>query len=410
MPFGAAQIGPAFRNEISPRGGLMRLREFTIAEIEHFCDPTDKSHKKFINIKSLELPLLSKSMQESGTGVASVSLERAVNEHIIIHETLGYFMGRTYQFLISCGIPPEAIRFRQHREKEMAHYAKDCWDAEIECSYGWVEVAGHSDRSCYDLTNHANYTKTDITAAKPLPAPLLVKHLLLKMDKKAIGMEFKKNSKLVCGVLGDMGEEEKTILRENLESKGEVEISCEGVEVKLSSKHISFEEVEKTVMEERYIPHVIEPSFGVERILYTVLEHAFRVREIEASRTYFVFPPLIAPFKCSILPLINHPDIMARVPLLSRYILCIYIERMLIENGISNRVDDSSQTIGRRYARTDELGIPFAITIDDITLKDDTVTLREINSMKQIRLPVYIHTYIYIYIIYSFSFQSWPKI
>ncbi len=75
-------------------------------------------------------------------------------------------MARTYQFLLSVGISESGIRFRQHRSDEMAHYAKDCWDAEVETSYGWIEIAGHADRSCFDLTRHAKKTKTELVAAR----------------------------------------------------------------------------------------------------------------------------------------------------------------------------------------------------------------------------------------------------
>jgi len=87
--------------------------------------------------------------------IRDLTLEQAVSNGTIDNETLAYFMARTYSFLTLCGIKEEAIRFRQHRDTEMAHYAKDCWDAEVETSYGWIEIAGHADRSCFDLTKHS---------------------------------------------------------------------------------------------------------------------------------------------------------------------------------------------------------------------------------------------------------------
>ena len=100
-------------------------------------------------------------------------------------------MARTYQFLIACGIKATAIRFRQHRDTEMAHYAKDCWDAEVELSYGWVEIVGHADRSCFDLTKHAERTKTELKAAKMLKEPKLVKSIRTVVDKKEVGKQYK---------------------------------------------------------------------------------------------------------------------------------------------------------------------------------------------------------------------------
>lgn len=131
-------------------------------------------------------------------------------------------------------------------------------------------------------------------------------------------------------------------------------------------------------MEEKYIPHVIEPSFGIGRVLYCIFEHCFKVREKDAQRTYFDFPAEIAPINCSLLPLMNNADMNLKVQ---------EIKRNLIKNGVSSKVDDSGQTVGKRYARTDECGIPFAITVDFDTLKDDTVTIRQLDTMKQIRLP-----------------------
>jgi len=121
----------------------------------------------------------------------------AVAKGVVGNETLGYFMVRTYLFLTDCGINAEGIRFRQHRSNEMAHYAQDCWDAEVETSYGWIEVAGHSDRSCFDLTRHAEKTKVELIAARPLKEPRLHKFVLVTLDKQKIGKSLKGDSKPV---------------------------------------------------------------------------------------------------------------------------------------------------------------------------------------------------------------------
>jgi glycyl-tRNA synthetase (class II) len=128
--------------------------------------------------------------------------------------------------------------------------------------------------------------------------------------------------------------------------------------------------------------------------VYCIFEHCFRVRAADAQRTYFIFPPLIAPLKCSILPLIGNNDLNTYVQNISKnwfdslLILIHNIESTLTRAGVSSKIDDSGQTIGKRYARTDECGIPFAITVDFDTLKDETVTLRDLDSMKQVRMPV----------------------
>jgi len=184
MPFAGAQLGLGFRNEIRPQQGLLRVREFQMAEIEHFVDPTNKKHHKFVNVADDCLPLLTAANQEaSGDMINSMTMSEAVSSGTIANETIGYFMARTYQFFKNIGIKKDAIRFRQHRCNEMAHYADDCWDAEVETSYGWIEVAGHSDRSCFDLTRHAKETNTEMVAARPLKEPKIVKFVHLSLDK-----------------------------------------------------------------------------------------------------------------------------------------------------------------------------------------------------------------------------------
>lgn len=92
---------------------------------------------------------------------------------------------------MNVGINPEAIRFRQHRSDEMAHYAKDCWDAEVETSYGWIEIAGHADRACYDLSRHSKKTKTELVAARMLPEPITIQQVLVTTNNKELGKAFK---------------------------------------------------------------------------------------------------------------------------------------------------------------------------------------------------------------------------
>lgn len=106
-------------------------------------------------------------------------------------------MVRSKKFFEKCGIPDHAIRYRQHLDTEMAHYASDCWDAEIETSYGWIEVAGHADRSCFDLDMHSKATKVDLVAARPLKTSIEVTNILIQMDKKTLGALLKKDSSIL---------------------------------------------------------------------------------------------------------------------------------------------------------------------------------------------------------------------
>ncbi|GIZ03289.1 glycine--tRNA ligase [Caerostris extrusa] len=168
LPFAAAQIGNSFRNEISPRTGLIRVREFTMAEIEHFVDPRYKEHPKFKQVQNLKLTLYSACNQMNGESAFISTIGDAVEKGIVANQTLGYFMARICQFLVTVGVTPEKLRFRQHMSNEMAHYATDCWDAEIKTSYGWVECVGCADRSCYDLTQHTKATGVKLNAEAQL--------------------------------------------------------------------------------------------------------------------------------------------------------------------------------------------------------------------------------------------------
>ena len=384
IPFGSASIGLGFRNEIAPRSGLLRVREFTMAEIEYFVDPLHKEHKKFHLVKDLKLPLWSAENQLKLAGVSSeLTLGEAVEKKIINNETLGYFLGKTYLFLTGIGIRTDGVRFRQHTPKEMAHYASDCWDAEVETSYGWVEVAGHADRTCFDLSRHTQASGVELVAARPLKEPKVVKGVRVLPNKGMIFKDFKdkEKAKKLVEKLSKLTDEEKETYMVGYEKSGKVEVDVDGEKLVLDKEknEIKMERFEQNVLEEKYAPNVIEPSFGIGRIVYCVMEHCFKVREKDTKRTYFNFPPAVAPYKVSILPLIANAEFLKFVE---------PIRKVLVQNGISYKIDETSDSIGRRYARTDEIGIPFGITIDDVTVKDNTVTLREIETMKQLRVPI----------------------
>lgn len=380
MPCAGAQVGLAFRNEIHPKQGMLRVREFNMAEIEHFVDPLDKSHSKFDLVQDFKLPLWTANAQETnGVIISDISLKDAVEQGIIGNQTVAYFMARTYSFLLSVGIKSAAIRFRQHRSNEMAHYAQDCWDAEVETSYGWIEVAGHADRSCFDLTKHAEKTGVDLNAARPLKEPRKVEFVFVKVDKQKVGKTFKKESKPINDLIDKLTEDEKNAFFDQMQADKKITISIGGNPLELTDEFIQFEKKEKTIIEEKYIPHVIEPSYGLGRIIYCVFEHCFKMRAQDAQRTYFDFPIAVAPVKCSLLPLMAQEKFVPKVR---------ELKSLLTKAGISSKTDDSGQSVGKRYARTDECGIPYAFTIDHTTLETDSVTMREMDTMKQIRIQL----------------------
>jgi glycyl-tRNA synthetase len=397
MPFASAQIGKSFRNEISPRQGLLRVREFTMAEIEHFVDPENKNHHRFDEVKDIEIVFYPASNQMEGKGTVTTTIGKAVESGMVNNQTLGYFIARIYLFLIKIGIKHEKLRFRQHMANEMAHYACDCWDAEIENSYGWIECVGCADRSAFDLTVHQKKTGEKLVVQEALPEPIIRDRWVIEINKPKFGPAFKKNVRFVQGYFDNMLEdptisypkttkdseklwnEEKVLeFKKKLEEgNGSCNITCsDGNEYTVTSDMVAINKITEKINVREYTPNVIEPSFGIGRIFYSLIEHSYWVREGDEQRAVLSFPACVAPIKCLLTP-ISHQDEF--VPVLKD------IAAKLRAHNISNRVDDSSNTIGRRYARNDELGIPFAITLDFQTTKDQTVTLRERDSTMQIR-------------------------
>ncbi|KAJ6428467.1 hypothetical protein OIU84_023819 [Salix udensis] len=380
LPFAAAQIGQAFRNEISPRQGLLRVREFTLAEIEHFVDPDDKSHPKYSEVADLEFLMFPREQQISGQSAKKTCLGEAVSKGIVNNETLGYFIGRVYLFLTRLGIDKDRLRFRQHLANEMAHYAADCWDAEIESSYGWIECVGIADRSAYDLRAHMDKSGVPLVAHEKFSEPKEVEKLVITPVKKELGLSFKGNQKKVVEALEAMNEKEAMDMKSSLETKGEVEfhVCTLGETVTIKKSMVSISKEKKKEHQRTFTPSVIEPSFGIGRIIYCLYEHSFYLRSSKTGDEHlnvFRFPPLVAPIKCTVFPLVQNQlyEDVAKI-----------ISKSLTAAGISHKIDITGTSIGKRYARTDELGVPFAITVDSAA----SVTIRERDSKDQIRVNV----------------------
>lgn len=381
MPFAAAQIGLAFRNEISPRAGLLRVREFPMAEIEHFVDPDNKKHKNFSEVASIKLQLLG-SADQTGEDISRIiTVGEAVSSGLINNESLGYFMARTHLFLVKCGIVAEKLRFRQHKSTEMAHYACDCWDAEIYMQgYGWVECVGHADRAAFDLRAHTKATGINLEAEEQYDKPLIVEAPVLKLNKGIIGRTFKKTAKPLMEHLNGLSATELLKLQTSLKTGSHEMKLCTGEEYTLTAEMASVVIETKKISVRKYIPSVIEPSFGVGRILYAIFDHAYFVREKRGEKQGILrLSSKIAPIKCSILPIGNNNEFKTTVD---------KVVREFVALNISTKVDLSGSSIGRKYARADEVGVPFAICIDFDTFKDHAVTIRERDSLKQIRVSI----------------------
>ncbi|MFY9540203.1 MAG: glycine--tRNA ligase [Methanosarcina flavescens] len=394
LPFGAVQIGKSYRNEIAPRQGVIRLREFTQAECEIFVDPRNKKHPNFERFADKELVLYSQKGQVKGESFR-MTVRDAVKTGVIAHEVLGYNIALTNEFLTKVGIDPAKLRFRQHLTDEMAHYAVDCWDAEIETDrFGWVEIVGIADRADYDLKAHARVSKTELYVYVEYEEPKMVTRFTVKPNMGKLGPVFKGKAKAVADALRQLSEEEL--------SKDEIKVTVDGEELTVSSDAVDFAEETVKVSGENVIPHVIEPSYGIDRIFYGIMEHAYDDENVaqkaaesglkgteeagkeseaegeEETRLVMHFASGVAPIQVAVLPLLTREELADP----AKDIIARLREKNLLVNY------DDSGTIGRRYRRNDEIGTPYCVTVDYDTLGDGTVTIRDRDSMRQIRAPI----------------------
>lgn len=256
VPFGIAQIGKSFRNEITPGNFIFRIREFEQMELEFFCKPgTDLEWHK-------------------------------------------YWKDYCWNFLLNLNVKPENLRMRDHGEEELSFYSNATSDIEYLFPFGWGELWGIADRTDYDLTKHQEHSGQDLSY----------------LDQTT---------------------------------------------------------------NEKYVPYVIEPSLGADRVALAFLIEAYDEEELEGGdvRTVMHLHPALAPFKAAILPLSKK---------LSEKALDVY-------SDLSKKFNldfDETGSIGKRYRRQDEIGTPYCITIDFDTLEDEAVTIRDRDTMQQERVKI----------------------
>ena len=290
LPIGIAQVGRAFRNEISPRLGLVRLREFTQAEVEVFFNPKKiNEFEKFDAIKNSKLNFL---LLNENKGI-KLSAKKAVDEKIVPNRLVAYYLVLLKDYYEKLGIKPENIRFRELSDDERPFYAQSAFDLEIRTSFGWLEVVANHYRADYDLKVHSKGSKTDLS--------------IIENDEKIL-------------------------------------------------------------------PWVWEASMGIDRTLLVTLDAAYTE---EKSRTVLKLQSFLAPIQVSIFPLVSKNRLVEKA---------IQVYDMLKDEFDAEF--DEKGSIGRRYYRMDEIGVPFAITIDYDTLNDETVTIRERDSKEQIRVKI----------------------
>lgn len=287
LPQAIAQIGKSFRNEISPRQGFLRLREFYQAEMEVFFNPGQRAVPKLAPYLEDRLRLY------DGNSLKEVSVRELVEGGIVEHPLIAYYLALLQRFYIKAGFPPEALRFRLLREDERAFYSRQAFDLEALTSVGWLELVACNYRGDYDLTNHARVSGQEL-------------------------------------LVEDAG-------------------------TKLTA-------------------HIFELSMGIDRSLYALLELSLREQQ---GRRVLALKPYLAPLQVAIFPLVQREGMPEKARAIKGS-LELEFDVLYEEEG----------SIGRRYRKADLLGVPFCITIDGQTLKDDTVTVRERDSMQQRRVAI----------------------
>ncbi len=368
LPVGIAQIGRGFRNEISPRQGPIRLREFDMMELEYFFDPKSPDCPYLDEVMDEELNLLHERLiKEGGKEYDTMTVREAVEQGVIKNGCMAYFMVLATRFMELLGIPRENQRFKEKLEGERAHYAVQTFDQEVRLArWGWVEVSGHANRTDYDLSSHIKNSGKDLYAYRQLDEPREVEVIEVTPLPRKIREGFGGKIKDIMRGLSSIDQDS---LKKSLVERGYVEVAG----VKLGKEYFDIDKYVKQVTVEPFIPHVVEPSFGLDRIAYSVLEYAYK--EVN-DRVVLSLPPYLAPYDVSVYPLLEDEGLLE---------IALNIRDTLSSEGY-RVLFDTKESIGRRYARADEIGVPVAVTIDHQSLKDDTVTVRDRDTWKQYRI------------------------
>jgi glycyl-tRNA synthetase len=369
LPLGIAQIGTVMRNEISPRQGPIRLREFTIMELEFFFDPEDKECEYMKRVGDVELPLvLAKDRQRTQVQLTKVPAAEAAGRGFLLYDWLAYFMALSVKFASSLGIPLDKQRLEEKLPTERSHYSAQTFDHQIWLDrWGWVEIAGHACRTDFDLASHTRGSGVDLSVFKPFPTPVERTVTAVVPIQSVLGPLLKERAGEVVQALTSTNPEE---LRRAFRKIGHFEISG----FKVLPSHVRFEDRKLRETGRRFTPHVVEPSFGAERLVYSALEYAYSRIE---DRVVLRIPVHLAPVQMNVFPLMAK-DGLAEIGR--------EITDLIAAQGFDVEYDEAG-TIGKRYARADEIGVPISVTVDYQTKKDQTVTLRDRDTWLQVRTP-----------------------
>ncbi len=367
LPFGVIQIGHALRNEISPRQGLIRLREFTIADLEFFFDPEEPACGFLKEVEDETLPiLLGKNRLANSEETITLTVREALDRKVVLSEWQAFFMAMAKKLLIEIGVPEEKQRFIEKLAWEKAHYSQQSFDQEVYVDrWGWVEVSGHAYRTDYDLSSHMKASGVDMQVYKEYKTPVEKEELIVKPIMAKLGPVFKKEASKVAELLSKAPVEDVIA---SLKKNGSYLVG----DYRILPEHVDVSNQKTVVRGGRFIPHVVEPSFGCDRLFYVALEYAYGVKE---DRVVMSFPRSIAPTQVSVYPLMNKDGLFEKAR---------EVQKLLVNEGFMAEFDDAG-SIGRRYARADEAGVPLGVTVDYDTLSDGSVTIRDRDSWRQVR-------------------------
>lgn len=295
LPFAIAQTGKVFRNEISPRQSLIRMREFQQAEIQIFFDPEKPNYKeKMEEMGDYKIKFLRQENRISKT-ITEEAAKDVLKSGYTVNPLITYWLAKLHKFYNeTLGFPLECIRYKELTNEEKAHYARVHWDFEIFSEdFGWVEIANNAYRTDHDLHGHE----------------------------------------------------------------------------KQSGEKMELFDVDKNIR-----PHMYEPSIGVDR---TIMHYLLVFYREDEKRHWFAFPKQIAPYIAGVFPLIKKDGLAEKAQ-----------EIYKLLNKTLDVFYDEAGSIGKRYARTDEIGVPYSITIDHQTLEDNTVTIRDRDTSEQKRILI----------------------
>ncbi len=296
LPMGLAIIGKAFRNEISPRNALIRMREFTQAELQIFFDPDNiNEHPGFDEVADYKIRIFTVKNRKRNK-IDELSCKSVVKK-LKLPKFYVYYMAKIQQFYLDVlKLPREKFRLRELSYEEKAFYNKYHWDIEMDLASlgGWAEIGGCHYRTDHDLKGHQDVSKESMTV---------------------------------------------------------------------------------DVNDKKILPHVLELSFGVDRNIYGLFELAYRE---EKERTVLLFPRLVSPYDAAVFPLVRRDGLDK---------IAKNIHQELRKQGLIVFYDESG-SIGRRYRRMDEIGTAACITVDYDSKEKKDVTLRDRDTMKQVRVKI----------------------